>query len=146
MPRNRPTHSVRHINGWTARLYLGDVVDALASPNTQVRDAAREHVCIRFRKAIWAKYRRKPGPTEPPHWIEWRDLTCTPLATATPEPVTNAPVEPPNPVKDMSPTPGKPFYDPYDEYNAVCDECFVCDELNNHHLCLRCPNNRPGAA
>lgn len=145
MPRNRPTHAVRHVNGWTARLYLGDVVDALESTDTQARDAAREHVCIRFRKAIWAKHRRRPGPTEPPRWIEWRDLTRTPLATATPESATSVPARPPAEATEMPPSPGKSFYDPHNEYDAECDECAVC-EIGYHNQCERCPNNRPGAA
>jgi len=118
-----PTHSAQHKSGWQANIYIADSLQAqLQSSNTAERQRAEMSVCKRFRAACGHKF-----PKFNLARVEWNDITLSPLHVAAPR----VPTTMPAPTKS---TPA-PIVLAKAEDTRECDDCFNCEQLNDHHHC-----------
>lgn len=111
-----PTHQVVHVDGFEANIYIArSLLNKLNDRNDEVRNKARASVCIRFRKALSAKY---------PHWnwnrrVDWHEIDITPISEV------KRRAEQPSPAKSTD--------------DRQCDDCYMCDQMTDHNKC-----NQPG--
>lgn len=72
MASRKPTHRVRHKNGWEVEIYIATTLwQRLLSRNEEVRQRARTSVAIRVRTALGKKFPRFPVGA----WLEWGDFS-----------------------------------------------------------------------
>ncbi len=116
-PHKAPTHHVEHVFGWKADIYIApSLLAKLQSRDADIREGARDSVCIRLRTACKHKF-----PEFDMARVEWGHLKLTPLHTSsTPKSVPLA-------------------SQPSD--NRECDDCPSCDQ-GYHERCRQaggCP-------
>jgi hypothetical protein len=110
----KPTHKVKHIDGWEANIYIApSLQQQLKSRDEDKRNNARTSVCIRFNRACEKKF---------PKWntsrrVEWDQIELTEIVPL-----------PPTVKSRAIPTPVRV---------QECDDCAWCD-IGNHHQCRNC--------
>ncbi|HEX6415926.1 MAG TPA: hypothetical protein VFZ62_00160 [Candidatus Saccharimonadales bacterium] len=117
-----PTHRVRHAGLGEANIYVSPRQQAaLDGHNTEARDRARQHVCIRFREACKAKAGASWNWVDGQPFINWNELAITKL------PLPEAPSAA-TPVVTVPPR----------AEGSCCDDenCVVCDQ-GNHGFCRK---------
>lgn len=113
MVYKRPTHQVKHLNGFTVNIYIHpNILSRLGSRDDKLRQAAKDAICIAFRKAAVSKYHsRWTGG----NWVQWSQIEVKPLESDYDEPMRD---------------------------DRICDDCAMCD-LGHHERCRQrdgCPN------
>lgn len=97
--RPKPNFIVKHIDGYVTKIFISPTVLAnINSADDDLRNNARNHICVKVRKSFYNKY-----PQFPNQRIEWIKISMIPIDDS-----------------NNKPTSTKKFVE--------CDDCPSCDQ------------------